>query len=376
MPPTALLLGLLLAAAPTPPPGRSGGREELALSRHPLRTSQESLPGPLWHPLGESLDLRGARFPVVQSPRHLDIDGDRDGHPEIRVRGARGEVSLQTECGPYSVHLRREGERWFYSSGGELRAELAGAVLRLIDLDGDGFFGTPGVDALFVGERPYAGYFSDIILVGERLYQLELTEESSGPHLVAQPYTGPLAHLDVTSAFTPAEKLACAIFRRGGTFLDLAGKGAAPLPAGSYSLVQGRVRSGEQRARILPGRLPAVELAVGESKRLVWGGSLHAEFSYHVRGDELTVNPDLHFFDGAGAEYCEFAPISRPPVITVLNRATGKPVQMGRFGGCCRGGYTAWRGTVPAGLDLEVRIAHERPPFGTIEGIGRPDERR
>jgi len=307
------------------------------------------------------------------------VDHDGDGRPDVRLRQDEGrlELSARADAPAYALRLRRGQDGWSWAPGGVLMGEVAGVTVRLVDLDGDGRHGGFGADALVLGPSREAGLFTSIASLDGVLHSLELEEGPDGARLHSRPYVGPVAQLDACARFTSNGELRSAIFRAGTVYIDAACRRRATLvPAGTYELVRGRVARGARTANITPGHFERLTLEGGARHEVLWGGPLHAEFTYHVEGGVLTVNPDVRFFDDAGAEYEAFAPVVKAPIIRVRSQATGKQVQHGRCGGCCGGGYTAWRGNVPEGVELIVELEHERLLFGAIGGVGRPDRRR
>lgn len=337
------------------------------------------LPVEVWRPLGSSLQLAGEVFAVAASERMLEVDTDGDGRADTRIRRDEGLITLDTKSlgAPYSVRVRREGEGWSWAPGSMLSARVRGTKIRLLDLDGDGWHGTVGADAILIGRHEQAGLVSDVVSIEGALVELEIEEGAAGPRLRTSDYRGAVAHLGAREEFESGGVLASAIFRSGKTYIDVASTRRPLLvPAGIYELHLGLVTRGARRARIGPGHFQPINLVEGDRHQVHWGGGLHADFTYVLHGDRLTVNPDVRFYDQAGAEYREFAPIAQAPTIRVRSAKTGNLVQFGKLGGCCGGGYTAWHATVPAGLELVVELEHERILFGKIRGTGRALERR
>jgi hypothetical protein len=375
--PQGLALGLLALVAG--PNGQDGAAPWEPLDYEVITRWEWELPDEVWRPLGASLTVGGVTFAFTPNDRVLEIDADGNGRMDTRVRKDEGLVTLRAKAlgGTYAVRVRREGDAWSWAPGGMLTGRIEGVKVRLLDLDGDGRHGTHGVDALIVGRLRHAGFMTEVAAIDGALVHLEVEEDGDGARMRTHAYQGPVAHLDARSGFESSGALECAIFRSGNVYIDAAStKKPLLVPCGTYELVLGRVTRGARQARIAPGRFMPIELAEGAHHEITWGGRLHADFTYHVLRDELTVNPDVHFFDEAGAEYLGFAPIAKAPLLRVRNAETGNLVQFGRFGGCCGGGYTAWRATVPQGLDLVVELEHERMLFGKIAGTGRPEQRR
>ncbi len=115
-----------------------------------------------------------------------------------------------------------------------------------------------------------------------------------------------------------------------------------------------------------------MDLEPGEEHVLEWGGPLRGDFTYGLQGDQLTVHPSVRFFGKSGAEYHDFAPVVRSPMLKVRNSETGNLRQYGRFGGGRGGGHSARQVTGLTGVEFVIELEHERRLFGVIEGIGRP----
>lgn len=369
--PTLLWIPL---AAPAP----SGGVDaEVEFTHEELSRWPWTLPTEVWRPLGEALELGGHRFAVEGPADGPALDTDADGRPDHRVRGYTDRAVLRGPEGyRYAVRLRRIGERWEWAPGGALTGRLGGLRIRLIDLDGDGRHDHHAVDGVVWGREPDVLLLSRVISLDGVLTHFELREEEGDTRARLSPYEGPVATLDVLSGFESEGDLECALFRRDDVVLDAAASGRPVLvPAGEYRLVHGRVALGARSARVGSGRLPPVALEPGETRVLEWGGPLSAEFTFQVQGSALLVHPDVRFFGRAGAEFLEFAPLVRAPRLEVRDVESDELVQYGRFGGCCGGGYSAWKATVPTGVELRVDLTHERKLFGEIRGRGRRCDR-
>lgn len=371
-----LPLGLALALAG---PGQADEPQTHDLSYQVVGRWDWNLIGDPWRTLPETLELAGREVRFTQDERVLHVDHDGDGRPDLRLRQDEGRVELPAseEAPAYALRLRRDRDGWSWAPGGVLVGEVAGVTVRLVDLNGDGLHGGFGTDALVLGPSREASLFTSIASLDGELHCLELEEGPEGARLHSRPYVGPVAQLDARQHFTSNGQLSSAIFRSGTVYIDAARRRRATLvPVGTYELVSGRVTRGARTADIAPGRFEPFTLEGGERHEVTWGGPLHAEFTYRVQAGVLTVNPDVRYFDEAGAEYQAFAPVVKAPLIRVRSLKTGKQVQHGRLGGCCGGGYTAWRGNVPEGVELVVELEHERLLFGDIGGVGRADRRR
>lgn len=367
------LLGLvgLVASAPA---GEEPVTAELTFreaSRWELLLPEEG-----WTAVGDRIVLNGLEFVVEQDGAKLLVDTDGDGHADERVTGASGFVRIRVRedgAAPfrYALRLRRHGARWEWATGCTLEGRVAGVPVRLVDLDGDGTFDDFGRDALVTGKGVVASYLSRVVALDGALYHFAL--EAGGAAVRVAPYDGPVASLDAKSGFASRGALVAAVFLGGDVSFDAARsrRDAVLVPAGEYRFVSGVAERGSESVRLGAGRTDTLRLEAGDELVLDWGGPLTAEFTYEVCGDRLTVRPDVRYFGRLGEEYRDFMPFSAAPRLSVYERSTGKLVGVGSLGGCCGGGYSAYKGSVPRGIEIDVTLEQRRSLFGLIEGRGR-----
>jgi len=343
-----------------------------------------------WRTIAGPLSLGGRVFALEEGANGecLGVDTDGDGCIDHTVeRGSEVlAFELETQCDEggtaadtrYWVRIQRIGRQWHWTPVGLRAGEFRGTRLRFVDLSGNGRFTDVGQDGLLVGSSPIATPLSRVVAIASELYELEL--EPCGHRARIEPYRGPRARLDVTSAFASNGELLAAVFGSSdGLAFDLAAedvlglppRGGWEIPAGQYQLIAGLVAGRGETVRIGRGDMPAIELADGERRMLAWGGPLRADFDLRRCGGKLTVLPDVAFVGRAGESYFAFHPVAGAPTIEVRERISGVLLQYGQFGGCCGGGLSACVLEVPEGADVEVQLVHERALFGRILGSQR-----
>lgn len=268
----------------------------------------------------------------------LEIDTNGDGKLDQKIKGDRGFAKLrgQTSDGrafDYAVRVRFQGKGYQWSAGGCMAGKIKGQTLKLIDQNGNGEFDDYGVDALVIGSSRAASYLSRVVNLGGDLFNLEVS--SDGISLSVTPYNGPSGTLDVMSGFKANGTLLAAIVTSGESSFNVAGAGTGlRVPVGEYELSSGFVEKAGETAWIRRGKAAALEVKANEKLELTWGASVVAEFDYTVSGEQITVQPNVVFYGQAGEEYHSFRPEAKSPKILVTDKATGKLVDSGRFGGC------------------------------------------
>lgn len=268
----------------------------------------------------------------------LEIDTNGDGKLDQKVKGQRGFAKLrgQTSTGrafEYAVRLRFQGQGYQWSPGSCMAGKIKGQTLKLIDQNGNGEFDDFGVDALVIGSTQAASYLSRVVNLGGELFNLELSAD--GVELSVTPYNGASGTLDVVNGFKSNGALLAAIVNSGENSFNVAGAGTGlRVPVGEYELVSGFVEKAGETAWIRRGKSSPLDVKAGEKLALAWGASVVAEFDYTISGERISVPPTVNFYGQAGEEYHSFRPEAKSPKILITDKATGKLVESGRFGGC------------------------------------------
>ncbi|MBA2482273.1 MAG: hypothetical protein H0V44_16545 [Planctomycetes bacterium] len=197
----AIALSAVCDAAAADRTAETPGDKPIALSLKPERaTTAYRVQGdqPIEHPMGDGLSLAGQRFAIRTTDKGmLEIDLAGDGK------------FAAVRAGPLTVALGQSGDKrrakidlfvtrgsngaWSYRTITRLRGQLGDTQVAIVDVDGDGVFNEPGVDAMAIGEGEYAFPLPD---AGERwcTATLDVTGLAFGPMgeqptLVGKPLT-------------------------------------------------------------------------------------------------------------------------------------------------------------------------------------------
>jgi hypothetical protein len=267
----------------------------------------------------------------------LEIDTNGDGELDARIKGDRGFAKLRgkdSQGNPifYAVRFKFE-ERYKWAPAGVMAGKIKGQTLRLIDQNGNGEYDDYGVDAMIVGGGNAACFLSKVVNLGGDLYDFKVSTD--GSKVEVQPFAGESGVLDLASKFSSNGTLIAAVLVSGDTSFNVAdGKTGMKLPVGKYELFSGFVEKAGETCWIKKGKSRPIEVASGANLTVAWGGPVFAEFGYQISGEQITVPPDVHFYGQTGEEYHSFRPEAKSPKILVTDKATGKLVASGRFGGC------------------------------------------
>lgn len=268
----------------------------------------------------------------------LEVDTNGDGKLDEKVKGARGFAKLRGETSDgkpfsYAVRFKFEGTSYKWSAAGLMTGKIHGQTIKLIDQNGNGEYDDYGADAMIIGSSPAASFLSRVVNLGGELFDLDVTAD--GTKLSVKPYEGETGTLDLQSKFQSNGTLVSAVVLSGDNSFDLAGAGTGLLvPAGKYELTSGFVEKAGETCWIRRGKAATLDVRRGTKLSLEWGAAVVAEFDYKVEGDEITVQPNVAFFGQAGEEYHSFRPEAKSPKLLITDKATGKLVASGRFGGC------------------------------------------
>jgi hypothetical protein len=338
----------LLALASTPlavasDDARPGADDRATLSYQAQENWSIILPRETWHAADPYCGIAHANdeqgFATEQTGvMALEIDTNGDGKLDDKVKGARGYAKLRgkTEAGDaftYAVRFKFEGKAFKWAPSGAMVGKLKGQVFKVIDQDGDGTYDDYGIDAMVIGSTDAASFLSKVVNVGGELFELEINAD--GSQVTTKPYQGESGILDLASGFTSNGTLVAAVVASGDLSFNVADAALGMrVPAGSYELASGFVEKAGETVWSRRGKSTSIDVKAGETRRLEWGGPIVAEFDYKVSGETITVQPDVKFYGAFGEEYFQFWPEAKSPKILVTDKATGKLVASGRFGGC------------------------------------------
>jgi hypothetical protein len=211
---------------------------------------------------------------------------------------------------------------------------IEGVQIKLIDTNANGRFDEVGKDALVVGDRPAAAYLGEIVNLRGKLYRAKVAED--GTQIDLKAYEGDVGKLSLRGGFRSRGNLDLAVVASedGKAFFELSRVAALEVPAGNYHLVAGVARRGGESVRIGKGKMTPITVPAGASESRTWGTPLIAEFNYTRHGEDVTVEPDVHFYGSMGEEYFAFEPDEKSPKFLVLDKKSRRLIASGRFGGC------------------------------------------
>jgi hypothetical protein len=331
----ASLTGLAFAGAPE-------GADEYKLAYQAYQKWPFILPNETWRQADDYCGVPHARdvegFRSEQTGvMALEVDTNGDGKLDDRIKGAYGYTKLRgkTEEGErfnYAVRFKFErGYKWAASHA--MVGKLKGQTFKLIDQNNNGVYNDFGADAMIIGASDAASYLSRVVNLDGELYDIDVSEDGSEVSL--EPYEGETGILNLAQGFDSKGKLIAAVVKEGDLSFDLArSPNGMKVPAGKYRLVSGYAGKAGETVWVRSGKSRPMEVQPDATYALEWGGPVVAEFDYKVRGDEITVQPDVNFFGAAGEEYYRFKPNAKSPKILVMDAESGKLLASGRFGGC------------------------------------------
>jgi hypothetical protein len=268
----------------------------------------------------------------------LEVDTNGDGKYDERVKGAGGFAKLRGKDAEgnaiqYAVRFKFQDGGYVWSPSGVLSGKIKGQLLRLVDQNGNGEYDDYGVDAMILGASDAACFLSRVVNIDGELYSFEV--DAKGTEAKVSPFAGESGELDLASKFQSKGTLISAVVQSGETSFNVAdAKSGLKVPVGTYELVAGFVEKQGETCWIKKGKSRSIEVTGGSDVVVAWGGPVVAEFDYKVDGEEIRVPPEVHFYGQTGEEYHSFRPEAKSPKILVTDKATGKLVASGRFGGC------------------------------------------
>jgi hypothetical protein len=338
-------LAALLALGAAVPPialARAGdGWEEATLKHRGQEDFQVVLPEAtkVWRTLGDSLVVNGVEFPLeVQGDLKFEIDTDGDETVDEAVRGNAGFVKLAAkdskgESFEYSVRFRNDGaKKWSWAPSGVMQGKVRGTIVSFIDRNGNGRYNDLGQDAYAIGSDRGAAYLSDVINIGDTLYEVEVSE--NGATVKTQPYTGPTGRLIVPAPKDVKGDLIAAVFTKGASSFNFAGasKGIV-VPAGEYTFASGHIERGGESVAMSKGEMAKVTVPEGGEFTVSWGGPVSGFIPNPTVADgKARVVPTFELFGSAGEAYGDFMPaVKSAPKILAIDKESGKVLAKGTF---------------------------------------------
>lgn len=302
------------------------------------------LPTETWSPVSGSIPIAhagGPGFSTEVQGTALAVDTNGDGKVDDKVKGIKDLKILKSKDAngnafAYAVRLSKTGDAWTFASGTVLSGKVKGENVTLIDQDNNGSYVDVGVDAMIVGEGDAAGLLSRVANLGGTLYELEF--QANGRSVAVKPFTGEVGTLDLRSDFESKGRLEAAIVvnAKGDLSFNVAtAKTGMKVPTGDYTLKSGYVTLGTENVRVREGRARTVAVRKDELTKLEWGGPVAIEFDHAIAGGEVKIPyTSLKYFGRGGEEYYSFFPDATSPIVKVTDKANGRLLSQGRFGGC------------------------------------------
>ncbi len=336
-----MLALLLLVAGPADVSAEDApAAQQVELKYKAYRNWKIELPATKAQRVGTVLKVAGASAPFAMKldGEALTVDTDGDGSTDVTIEGDKGFAAFKTAGeSPYRYALRlvKGQSGWVHIPGSARVGTIDGIKVQVIDQDGNGAFNDIGTDAMIVGSSSSAAFLSNVINVAGKLYSVTVAKD--GSTLDYTPFTGKTGTLDLLSAHESKTKVITVLVKSadGKTCFDLA---RAPegltVPAGTYTLVGGRLGLGEARAAFVTGRAKPIAVAADAVAKVAWGGPLRAEYQYGVKESELVFHPKMMWFYGkAGEQYVGWKPFGKSPVFTLTDKSTREEIAQAIFTG-------------------------------------------
>jgi hypothetical protein len=222
--------------------------------------------------------------------------------------------------------------RW--RSGCHLEGELAGRKWLLFDDNDSGQFGdvveaydeyageklnSRFCDAVAFGTQTRAVPFSEYLVVDGTLMRIKV-DGATGTLLVQSGACGlGKISLDWAGPVKPRSLVVMGLDDRSSCFYDLAAGGEISVPTGKYRVAYGVLETGKgsslQRALILPGSSPAVEVKDGATAVMALGAPFRFRFESGAKaGEAFVVGTSVQVTGRAGEAYARFSEVPLPLV--------------------------------------------------------------
>lgn len=330
-----------------------GGAPELSSELRPkaYRTWTIELPTEAFRPVSGSIPIAhagGEGFAVESRGVGLAVDLDGDGtldrviegreHPETKVREARFVLQSERADGSplrYPVRLQSSGGGWTWAPGGALIGEIAGVEVAIIDLDGNGYHGDVGTDAMTVGGSDVAQFMGETVSLDGKLHSLTI----EGTAISASLYAGDVGTLDVRTALDAKGVLLGAVVKSldGKHSFEMSGaEEGLEVPAGRYRLISATVGLGEARVTVDARRMSAMSVKPGAETRLAWGAPVKASFDIGYKDGDIILDPSkVRYVGAAGERWIGWNPVGKSPAFAIKEKATGDVLVDVVFPGSC-----------------------------------------
>ena len=285
----------------------------------------------------------GDGFATSPDGMKLMVDTTGDGRTNDVVKGVKGFLQLKGKRRDgkkfqYALRFQKQGAGWQYASSGYWQGRIGGESITVIDQNNNGLFNEYGVDAMVVGKSKAAGFLSKVVSLKGDIYNFEVSADGSSMNIT--PYAGETGTMDLRRNFKTYGQLISAIVSNetGDVSFDVASaKKGLTVPVGSYVLSGGYAAKGSETCRIRTGNMTPFEVKAGDTSTPQWGAPLTVDFAYTIQDGVLKVPPpptNVKYYGAAGEEYYDWKPDATSPEIIVTDKATGREVAKGRFGGC------------------------------------------
>lgn len=332
---------LLLVAGPTDVSAKDAPAvTQVELKYKAYRNWKLELPETKARRVGTEIAVAGAKSPfaVKLDGEALTVDTDGDGTTDVTIEGDKGFAAFKTAGETpyrYALRLIKGQSGWVHIPGSARVGSIEGVKVQVIDQDGNGAFNDIGTDAMIVGSTTSAAFLSSVVNVAGKLYAVTVAKD--GTALDYTPFSGKTGTLDLMSAHESKTKVITVLVKSddGKTCFDLARAPAGlTVPAGTYTLVGGRLGLGEARAAFVTGRAKPMAVTADAVTKVTWGGPLRAEYQYGVKASEIIFHPNLMWFYGkAGEQYVGWKPFGKSPVFTLTDKGTREEISQAIFTG-------------------------------------------
>lgn len=282
----------------------------------------------------------GDSFPTEIDGTALVIDSNGDGKPDVKAKGAKGDVVLKSKTADgakfqYAVRLVNENG-WKYATSGMMVGKVEGTTIQLIDQNNNGRYSDFGEDAMIVGKSKAASMLSRIVCCNGNLFEIDVAQD--GSQITYAPFVGETGLLDLSSKFSAKGKLEAVVVANdsGDVSFEMSkAKKGLRIPEGLYRIVSGLVAKGKETVKVRTGNSKPIRVAAQNDAIFAWGGPLDVKFDYNRQGDQVTFSPNrIWFYGKSGVEFYDWFPDGKPPKFIVRDAKTGRELNQAAFGGC------------------------------------------
>ncbi len=240
-----------------------------------------------------SKDGKGIRVRFAKG--NILVDKDQKGDPSfVAVSGDRAnpfEVTLyyDNERVNHTFQFVKLGEAWGIIRKTCIEAKIAGEKIRFMDDNNNGLYGELGKDGIYYGGAGFGVPASSFVMAGGALHEVQLN--TAGTEIRYRKLDVKTGKVDALAKWGGKAQLEAIIAKGSGTWgeasFDIAVRGGATLPMGSYGIIMGFYQDVIIDCRKSP--LSFTVSPEGEIAEPDWGQDLKLRGSASVKGKPGTV---------------------------------------------------------------------------------------